>query len=120
MIRQLNVGSYKAFLILGNNEAEKSVKRSVIINISLRFLDEVVACGNDEIADAVCYFDLIKFIDNKLENKKFNLLERAVQFLYDEISGYLSNNNILKRIEIIKINPPVKNLGKASFICSDW
>jgi dihydroneopterin aldolase len=120
MIRQLNIIDYKTYFTLGNEDSEKFVKRRVIINISLRFLEKNNACISDNVDETVCYSQLLNFIDEKLENAKFNLLERAAQFLYEIISEYLNDASVLRRVEIIKSYPPVKNLQSASFICSDW
>jgi dihydroneopterin aldolase len=59
-------------------------------------------------------------VDEKLKNADFNLIEKAAQFLYDEISAYLNDETILKRVTVTKSSPPVENLENASFTCSDW
>ncbi|MDR1982703.1 MAG: dihydroneopterin aldolase [Holosporaceae bacterium] len=120
MIKQLNITNYETYFVLGNNSSEKRKKRKVIINVSLRFPEKNDACNSDSVDDTVCYSQLLAFIDEKLQNAQFNLLERATQFLYEAISEYLNTPSILKRVEIMKPRPPVKNLLDASFICSDW
>ncbi|MDR2724345.1 MAG: dihydroneopterin aldolase [Holosporaceae bacterium] len=120
MIKQLNITNYEMYVILGNDDSEKHKKRKVIINICLRFSKKNKACCADDIDETICYAKLINFLDTRLRNAKFNLLERMTQFLYDEISSYLGDSSILKRIEVIKTAPPIDNLGSASFICSDW
>jgi dihydroneopterin aldolase len=120
MIKQLNVNGFKFFLVLGYNQSEKFQKSPIIININLRFSEDVSACKNDKIEHTVCYSSLLNFISRKLENKTFNLVECVAQFVYDEISDYLNNDKILKRVEVIKSSTPIANLESASFICSDW
>jgi dihydroneopterin aldolase len=120
MIRQLNIANYETHIVLGNNEYEKHEKRKIIIDISLRFSEKVNACLSDDIDDTVCYAKLINFLEDKLQNAKFNLIERTVQFLYDEISAHLNDESIQKHIKVAKISPPIENLESVSFICSDW
>ncbi|MDR0678190.1 MAG: dihydroneopterin aldolase [Holosporaceae bacterium] len=120
MIKQLNIQNYTTYFTLGNEASEKRRKRKIIIDISLRFLEKNNACISDDIDETVCYSQLLDFIDEKLKNVKFNLLEKVTQFLYEAISEYLDNVSILKRVEVTKPYPPVKNLANASFICSDW
>jgi len=120
MIRQLNLNNYETKFILGNNKDEKLEKRPVVINISFRFLDDISACYNDDVSDTVCYSSLLNFLEKKLENTDFNLVERAAQYIYDAVSEYIKNERILKRVEVIKPDPPQKNLKISSFVCSDW
>ncbi len=120
MIRQLNINNYETYFVLGNNVGEKSQKRRVILNISLRFLDNIPAVENDELNSTLCYSFLLNFIEKHLANASFNLIERAAQYIYNIISEYLKNNKISIRVEVIKPRPSTKNLESSSFICSDW
>lgn len=120
MYRQLNINNYKTYFVLGNNENEKTEKRKVIINISLRFSDRNASCYSDDLKDTVCYSGLLAFLESKLRNSRFNLIEKATQFIYEAICEYINDSDILKRVEIIKENPPVKDLSSASFVISDW
>jgi dihydroneopterin aldolase len=119
MIKQLDM-DYETYIVLGNNDFEQQKKRKIIINVSLRFLKKNNACRSDDINDTICYSQLIDFINQKLQNAKFNLIEKAVKFLYDEITEYLNDETILKSIKITKPDPPVENLKSAAFICSEW
>jgi dihydroneopterin aldolase len=120
MLRRLEISDYETRIFLGNNEDEKLERRKVIISISLIFSEKNDACGSDDLGGTVCYSKLLNFVNEKLKDASFNLMERIAQYLYDEISKYLNDVKILKRIEIKKPSPPVENLKSASFICSDW
>ena len=120
MYRQLNINNYKTYFVLGNNENEKTAKREVIINISLRFSDRNASCYSDDLKDTVCYSELLTFLESKLRNSSFNLIEKATQFIYEAISEYTNDSGIQKRVEVVKENPPVKDLSSASFVISDW
>ncbi|MDR0632512.1 MAG: dihydroneopterin aldolase [Holosporaceae bacterium] len=120
MIRQLNISNYETWIILGNDDEEKNAKRSVIIDINIRFSQENNACCSDDIDQTVCYSKLINFIEKKLQGANFNLVEKVSKFLYDEISVYLNDKSVLKRIKVVKTSPPIKNLSSVSFTCSDW
>lgn len=120
MIRQLNINNYETYFVLGNNAGEKSQKRRVILNISLRFSDNILAIENDKLDSTICYSSLLNFLETHLENANFNLVERAAQYIYDIISEYLKNNIASIRVEVIKPQPSSKNLESSSFICSDW
>ena len=120
MIRQLNLSNFETYFILGCVDFEKNEKRRVLLNISIRFCDDVEACENDALDDTICYASLALFINEKLENASFNLIERAAQFLYAEITNYLGDKKYMKSVEVIKPQPPVTNLESASFVCSDW
>ncbi|MDR2645566.1 MAG: dihydroneopterin aldolase [Holosporaceae bacterium] len=119
MIRQLNIANYETYVILGNDPVEKLEKRNVNVHISLRFSQNNIACRTDNIENTICYAALVNFLDDKLRNAEFNLIEKMAQFLYDEISAYLNNASILKHVQVTKV-APVKNLGSASFVCADW
>lgn len=120
MYRQLNINNYKTRFILGNNEDEKAAKRKVIINISLRFLNKNASCSSDNLNDTICYSSLLAFLDSKLYDSRFNLIERAAQFIYEEICNYVNTPDIQKRVEIIKENPLKQDLASTSFVISDW
>lgn len=120
MIRQLNINGYETHFILGKNVYEKVEKRPVILNISIRFLENLIACENDNIDDTVCYSSILDFIEKKLKNANFNLIERVAQYVYDIIFTYLKGNNVMIRVEVIKPRPSTKNLESSSFIYSDW
>jgi dihydroneopterin aldolase len=119
MIRQLDIRDYEVYAILGNDAEEKLKKRKVNICISLRFSKKNIACRTDNIENTICYVALVNFLDDKLQNAEFNLIEKMAQFLYDEISAYLNDASILKYVQVTKV-APIKNLGSASFICADW
>lgn len=120
MYKQLNINNYRTYLILGNNEDEKTAKRAVIINISLRFLCDNASCGSDNLKDTVCYAKLLAFLESKLHDLQFNLIERGAQFVYDIICKYVKDDRIQIRVELIKENPSVKGLSSTSFLISDW
>ncbi|GHU11354.1 hypothetical protein FACS189449_02650 [Alphaproteobacteria bacterium] len=121
MIRQLSISHYEAHLILGNDEHERRTRRPVIININLRFPDDFPACGDDNIEGTVCYCSLLNFIEKNLEDKKFWLIERVAEYLYEIVSEYVGRSNVLKKIEVIKPHPiSDKSLESSSFVCSDW
>ncbi|MBR1735154.1 MAG: dihydroneopterin aldolase [Alphaproteobacteria bacterium] len=110
-------------IILGNNEDERINKRPVIINISIRFLNENRACDNDELNQTICYATLLDFLKKQLEKTNFKLIEKVTQFIYDKINEYVKENrisNIQLRVELIKTNPPAEGLESAAFIISDW
>jgi FolB domain-containing protein len=121
MIRQLNINSYKTHIILGNNDYERYSKRPVVLNICLRFSDDDVKKDPDDLENTVCYDSLLHFIDKKLENTGFKLIEGVAKYVYDIVSEYIKIGNVLKRVEIIKPCPLGKNnLESSSFIYSDW
>ncbi|MDR2157834.1 MAG: dihydroneopterin aldolase [Holosporaceae bacterium] len=119
MVRQLNM-RYETDIILGNEDFEKREKRRIIVDICLRFPKKNRACSSDNLGDTICYAQLSNFINDKLQNSDFNLIERVADFLYEEITFYLNDKTILKRIKVAKPEPPVNNLESASFIYSDW
>lgn len=120
MVRQLNINGYKIYIILGNNEYERHNKRPVVLNIGLRFLDSA-AENHDDLKNTVCYDSLLNFLDKKLENTQFRLIEGVAEYIYDAISNYVKSENVLKRVEIIKPYPLLEDkLESSSFICSDW
>lgn len=124
MYEQLNINNYRIYFVLGNNENEKLEKREVIVNISLRFLNENLSCKSDNLKDTICYEAFLKFLELKLRELNVNLIEKAARLVYDAVGAYAGSsgvrNKIQRRIEIVKQNPLVKNLESASFVISDW
>ncbi|MDR1475035.1 MAG: dihydroneopterin aldolase [Holosporales bacterium] len=120
MKKELRINGLEAHFVLGNNESEKLKARPVILNIALRFSGDNAACLSDELKDTVCYSNLANVIGLNLKDKNFNLIEHAVQFVYQLIDKHLNNIGILKRVEAVKIATEGKGLNSASFILSDW
>jgi FolB domain-containing protein len=124
LMKQLNISNYETFFILGNNDYEKEHKRSVILNICIRFPDSI-SC-NDDINDTICYAKLINFLEEKLSNTRFNLIENAARYVYGCISAYIDDHvpesvHVAKKVEVIKPHPiPDKRLQSVSFVFSDW
>ncbi|MDR2067670.1 MAG: dihydroneopterin aldolase [Holosporaceae bacterium] len=119
-VKQLDINRHQTYFVLGNDVLEKFEKRKVILNVSLRFQEKNDACRSDNLADTVCYSELVGLVESKLKDRKFNLIEKVAQFLYEEISIFLKNDNILKRVEVIKPAPPIKSVESVSFCYSDW
>ncbi|MBQ7674248.1 MAG: dihydroneopterin aldolase [Alphaproteobacteria bacterium] len=92
MYKQLNITGYKTYVILGNNPEERAEKRPITINVSLRFLQDNMACNSDDLSNTICYSSLLNFLEKKLENASFKLIEKAAQFIYDSITEYLNDN----------------------------
>ena len=146
MYSQLNINGYHSRFILGNNPEEKIEKTEVIINISFRFICENRSCETDNLEDTICYAELLKFIDRKLLNARFNLIEKAASFVFESLEEYLEQHHskleanrpqkTLKKVEIIKLKPDIcccppeqrakvpnefqAYLESASFVISDW
>lgn len=133
--QQLNLVNHTVYFILGHNSDEKFEKRKVILNISIRFQIPNISSKTDSLSDTICYADFLKFLDSNLENKEFNLIERAAQFVYEMTEKYISEKclieptAVLKKIEVIKpypfhqspdlqISSPI--LAEASYVISDW
>lgn len=130
-VYQLDITNHLSCFVLGSNPEEWSEKRRVIVNISLRFQLPNIACSTDKLSDTVCYAGLLRFLDLKLENARFDLIEKATQFVYEVVEEYISENvavlypgKILKKIEVIKTDPFCRKncdfLESASFLISDW
>jgi dihydroneopterin aldolase len=120
VVRQLNINKYETKFVLGNNASEKCEVCRVVIDVSLRFLDDMPACVSDDLGDAICYSSLTKFIDEIFMGADFNLVERASQFLYDKLSLCLKNYPVLKRVELTKPFSSGELPESVSFVCSDW
>lgn len=118
MYTQLNINNYCSEFILGNNPEEKLKKRAVIINISLRFAGtDSSRVITDNLQDTVCYDDLLRFLDSKLKDAEFNLIEKATSFIFESLEEYFAKIKILKgseppkevkilkRVEVIKPEP---------------
>ncbi len=120
MIRELKIKQLCLSFVLGNNECEKLQEIEAFFDITLRFSDNI-ACQSDNLADTVCYSNLIKFLVSAFEGKDFNLIESACMFAYNQIDNYLGKNtHLLKRVELFKPAFARKNLEGAAFVCSDW
>ena len=127
MYTELKINNFETCFILGNNPEEKIAKRKVILNIIIRFPDQTLrACSTDDLSNTISYSGLLKYINKKSENANFNLIEKAAKFIYDITLDYIKSSldtdpeKIMLHVEVIKPNPPVKNLESASFVCSDF
>jgi dihydroneopterin aldolase len=113
--------------MLGNNADEQNRRRRVLINVAVRIPDGVCqACVSDQLDQTICYAGIADFIDDIFATRKFNLLEKATQFLYDALSTYLhqriggKKQCLQQRVEILKPSSFRDRPGDASFMCSDW
>ena len=85
-IKQLELSVY-----LGWALEERSKKQIVNCDIHLLFPSPPKACVSDDLADTICYDDLITQIKNKIEQQTFRLLEHLGHDIYTLIVSNVSD-----------------------------
>jgi len=81
----------KLDLFLGWTQEERSQKQAVLVDIILRFIESPKACKTDNLADTICYYSLIKEIENKTITQEFKLLESLAAHIYQIIQTFTLN-----------------------------
>jgi D-erythro-7,8-dihydroneopterin triphosphate epimerase len=74
---KINITDLKVKTIIGALEEEKQNPQIIIINAIIQF-DGVKSAKSDNIDDTVDYFEITKLIKEKVEQTKFELLEKLV------------------------------------------
>ncbi|MDR2417025.1 MAG: dihydroneopterin aldolase [Holosporales bacterium] len=121
---ELYLKRYRTRAILGFYPFERKQPREILVTVILRWTTLPRACKNDHLREAINYEDILRIVDESLQNRSFLLIERLACFLYDAVRSFVTTaekgKNITLRVEAIKPYPPVAGLSESSFICSDW
>ena len=91
----LELENLKIFAYHGLYDHEKKDGQTFIVSIELNYIP---IKNDDNIKNYIDYIDLHKFIINKFTERKFNLIEKAVDYVSKEIS------NFYKEVITIKIS----------------
>lgn len=105
---------------LGCSAEERAVSQKVLLNVFLKFSEELVALESDELADTFCYDEIVKEVLVKIAGREFKLIEFLAKEIYKTIAAKLDQRALLQ-VSILKCSLPVewKNKG-AEFVYGDF
>lgn len=116
-MRTLTLQRYKIEVFLGVDDSERRKKQTVFCDIHISFYDELLACKSDDIMDTICYDKLLDIVTNHIGDKKFRLIERLTDFIFNCIKTEISHNHKLS-VTVYKPRPKY-NLECATFTVTD-
>lgn len=79
---ELSIHDLEMSVYLGWSEVEREKKQIIFLSINISFPNIPIACKNDNLSDTICYSSLIKFIRNRIAERKFRLVEYLTQEIY--------------------------------------
>jgi dihydroneopterin aldolase len=95
---------------LGWGEQERSRAQAVDLTLRLEFASLPRACETDQLADTVCYAQLIERARAVCAKGEFRLVEHLAQVLADELQPLLPGGTALE-LTLGKVQPPLPELA---------
>ena len=99
---------------IGVPEEERAKPQDINIDITIAFSHPIKGCENDTIEDTVCYDQLVQAIKAYCQDRSFKLIESLACQLHTLVGALLKPKDTLT-IKVTKCNPPIRELGTASF-----
>lgn len=114
----LSINGLELSVHLGWTEEECQREQIVLLEVDISFSDIPKACATDNLDDTLCYSALITTIREKINNKKFRLIEFLTHELYQIIKAYLPEGSKIM-VRLTKY-PPIQGLtGGVCFTYTD-
>lgn len=105
---------------LGCSVAERAVPQAVDLDLAVRFAELPRACESDELADTVCYAELIDAARDACAGREFKLVERLAHELFTRLRPLIPAGASLW-LRATKLRPPVEGLaGGVAFSLGDF
>lgn len=114
MKKSLLLNGLEIYVSLGCSEEEKAFKQKVELDLELVFLQDFIACNNDNLHDTICYYTLRNKIQVFCDSFRCDLIEYLAQQIYDFIVKSYPNVEV-EYLKLIK-RPPVSQIATASFV----
>ncbi|GAB4222417.1 MAG: dihydroneopterin aldolase [Francisella sp.] len=114
MQQSLLLKDLQIYVHLGCSEEEQAYKQMIYLDLELEFNKNFNASNSDKLTDTICYYTLRNSIQKFCDTISCNLIE----YLAKEIYTFIQNNYKNIKIKFLKVtkNPPVSQIGSASFI----
>ena len=116
----LKIKNFELSISLGVFPEEKKERKSVLVDIELRFSNSPKGCDTDNIGDTICYANLVNYIEKSVEGLSFNLIEALSKYIYVQVKNYVNCSDIAVSVESRKIHLPIKNVEYTSFRYGDF
>lgn len=116
---QLHIDNIQLLAHVGQGARERSVPQAMRIDITITFKKVPRACYTDQLADTVCYDQLVSLLVAHCHGKSFALIEGMAYDLFNAVKRVLPRETIL-RLSLTKLHPPVAAIkGSSSFSYED-
>lgn len=116
---KLSIKDLRLWVHLGCSREEKVNPQPVSITLKLYFTEPPRGSATDELADSVCYFEIVELVQKLLSDRAFNLVEHLTLTIREAVYKHLesiSQENVTLKVIVNKLSPPVPNLyGGVSF-----
>lgn len=89
-ITTLHIHRLELALHLGWGEKERARKRSVLLDVRIRFSKPPAACLSDKLEDTVCYAKLCDGIRLEISKKEYRLIEHVSAEIYAYIKKQIT------------------------------
>jgi len=109
---EMRICDFEVGVHLGYFEQERQNKQLVRFQLTLKFLNTVLAETTDQLSDAVDYQELTNILKTISVQKHFFLLEHLCRQNLDSLCGFLRQRNFKGEVilEVLKVQTPIENL----------
>lgn len=116
----LKIKDVELLVRLGCSAEERAVSQKVLLNIFLKFSEELKASESDELVDTFCYDEIVKEVLLKIEGREFKLIEFLAKEIYKIVASQLDQRALLQ-VSVLKCSLPVEWINKgAEFTYGDF
>ena len=91
----LHINGLQLQVYLGWPDQERLKMQTVFLSLIIQFANPPKACETDHLEDTICYSTLVEFIQEKINSKKFHLIEHLCFEIYHLIKPLLSASSSL-------------------------
>lgn len=101
MKTKLNIHQLELPVFLGWLEEERLTEQTIFIDFEILFSKPLKACVSDQLEDTYCYQTFSDFLYESISQKKYQLIERLTQEIY-ELSHHFFGNEPSIKVSVIK------------------
>lgn len=119
-MQKLKINDLKVPVYIGNTDEEQREKSFVMVCIEISFGKNLGACESDDLAETICYDNLIANLREAVSEKRFRLIEKLAKFIYDKTKEIINRNDAKIVVTVTKTVVPIENLDSVSFAFGDY
>jgi dihydroneopterin aldolase len=109
---ELLIPGLRLWISLGCSLEERANVQPVDVDIRIRFSQEPLGCGSDQLTDVVCYQTVVEHLVESTKGQSFNLIESLAAHIFDCVVKQLNLSDTLVEITVVKPHHPVSQVQK--------
>lgn len=121
MLHQLELRTLVLGVHLGCGADERKEPQEVAFTVTFRFSEMPKACVSDELGESIDYSQVSDAIVNAVSGREFKMIEHLAYVVFQSIKSIAETStkssgvkDVAVRLEIHKLNPPVRDLRGGS------